>query len=623
MNLKNKLVSLFDKARITLWGTKQLIVAAPKETGILSLLIVLQGIIPACSLFIVQVIINWILSPEAFFPLGLVLAWSGILVLGTVINPIISVIRINLNEKALTHCNVLLMEKANGIEGLAPFENPKLYDQIQFLKNESARRPLNFVFIITGLVKDAITLCSILVVISTSNLWMPIFILTACIPHAISTYWFEKQTWTDMLFRSPESRRLAWFSSLTLDERYSKEIRLFGFGDFLVTQYKNLAKSFHEAFSSERWRKSCGFVSLSLISVLGNVFIFIFAIMHAKQGNLTAGAVVMVLQALVMTQLEINGLIQDFGMLAQTMLFFEKFNHFLKTDFCYLITKKKAVPTDPFPKNVIRFEEVSFTYPDGRKVLSNVSFSIPIGKKIAVVGENGAGKSTLVKLLARFYDPTEGKILIDGIDLKDIDLKTWRQYLSVVFQDFGQYHLSAKENIGISRSSFDLEEIAEAAKKGGFDSVVAKLPSGFESMLGKEFGGTSLSGGEWQKIAMSRAFFRDANILILDEPTAALDPKSEHEVFQKFAENTENKTTFFITHRLGSVRMADWILVLKNGELIEEGTHEELLAKRDGEYAYLFSLQADRYAVKCKSLKSRYLPTLLFAIAIFLIRFLI
>lgn len=598
MNVKNKIFELLEKIRITLWGTKQLIVAAPKETSILSLLVLLQGIIPACSLFIIQVIINWILSSNASFPVGLILAWSGILVLNTIINPIISVIRINLNEKALTHCNILLMEKANSIEGLEPFENPKLYDQIQFLKNESARRPLNFVFIMTGLVKDAITLCSILVVISIINFWMPAFILIACIPHAISTYWFEKQTWTDMLFRSPESRRLAWFSSLTLDERYSKEIRLFGFGDFLVTQYKNLAKSFHDAFSSERWKKSCGFVSLSMISVIVNIIIFIFAIMHAKLGNLTVGAVVMVLQALVMTQLEINGLIQDFGMLAQTMLFFEKFNHFLKTDFCYLITKKKIVPTDPFPKNEIRFENVSFTYPDGRKVLSNMNFSIPIGKKIAVVGENGAGKSTLVKLLARFYDPTEGSIILDGIDLKEIDLKTWRQTLSVIFQDFGQYHLSAKENIGISRSSFDLEEIAEAAKKGGFDSVVNKLPSGFESMLGKEFGGTSLSGGEWQKLAMSRAFFRDANILILDEPTAALDPKSEHEVFQKFAENTENKTTFFITHRLGSVRMADWILVLKNGELIEKGTHAELLAKKNGEYAHLFSLQADHYTVK-------------------------
>lgn len=586
---------LFNKIKITLWGIRQLIDAAPKETSILSSLIILQGIAPACSLFIAQAIINWILAPELFFPLGLVLTWCGILILGTVINPVISLVRLNLNEKLLTHCNVLLMEKANSIEGLAPFENPNLYDQIQFLKNESARRPLNFVFIITGLVKDLIALFSILIVISTINLWTPLCIVVACIPHAISTYWFEKQTWTDLLFRSPESRRLAWFSSLTLDERYCKEIRLFGFGNFLVAQYKHLAETFHDTFNRERWKKSYGFVALSLLSVLGNIAIFIFAIVHAKQGLVSTGATVMLLQALVMTQLEINGIIQDFGMLAQTTLFFEQFKNFLHTDLCYLTSKQKAISTLPFPKDVIRFEGVSFSYPDGRKTLSNLNFSIPIGKKIAIVGENGAGKSTLVKLLARFYDPTEGKILIDGMDLQEIELKAWRKYLSVVFQDFGQYHLSAKENIGISRSSFDLEEIAEAAKRGGFDSVVEKLPRGFESMLGKEFGGTSLSGGEWQKIAMSRAFFRDtAKLLILDEPTSALDPKSEHEVFQKFAENTENKTTLFITHRLGSVRMADWILVLKNGKLIEEGTHEQLFSK-NGEYANLFSLQANRY----------------------------
>jgi ATP-binding cassette, subfamily B, bacterial len=601
MMIKNQFLDLVKKTKITLWGTKQLIVAAPKETSLLSVLIFLQGIVPACSLFIVQMIIDWILSPAFgnwIAPLSLLTAWGGMLALGTIVSPIISVIRIHLNEKVLTHCNVLLMEKANSIDSLAAFENPQLYDQMQFLKNESARRPLIFVFIMTGLIKDLITLTSILIVISTISAWIPLFIFIACIPHAISTYWFEKQTWTDVLFRGPEARRLAWFSSLTMDERFSKEIRLFGFGDFLVSEYKKLARRFHEAFSTERWQKSCGFISLSLLSVLGNIGIFAFVVIHAKQGYLSTGAVVMALQALVMTQFELNGLIQDFGMLAQTMLFFEKFNQFLTTNFCFLISEKNITIPRSFPEKEIRFENVSFSYPDGRKVLSKVSFSIPVRKKIAIVGENGAGKSTLIKLLTRFYDPTEGRILIDGIDLKNIDIKTWRDTLSVVFQDFGQYHLSAKENIGISRSSFDLKDIAHAAKQGGFDAVAEKLPQGFDSLLGKEFGGTSLSSGEWQKLAMSRAFFRNANILILDEPTAALDPKSEHEVFQKFSENTENKTTFFITHRLGSVRMADWILVLKNGKLIEEGHHEELVSKKEGEYAYLFSLQASRYSYK-------------------------
>lgn len=601
MNLKKTVLSLFMKIQSTFWGIRLLFTAAPKESSILSFLILVQGIIPACSLFVIQGIINWIFASSlgtGIFPWSLVVAWGGILLIGTIINSITSVVQIHLNEKSLAHCNVLLMEKANTIEGLAPFENPKLYDQIQFLKNESARRPLNFVYIITGLVKDTITLCSILFILSTLSAWAPLLVLISCIPHAISTYWFEKQSWTDMLFRSPHSRRLAWLSSTTLDEKFAKEIRLFGFGKFLVDQYRKLAQSSHAALGLERWKKSFGCISLSLLTVLGNFILFIMMIIQAKQGHLSAGSVVMALQALVMIQMEVNGLIQDVGMLAQTVLFFEKFYIFLKTNYCFLPSVKKTASaySSPSPEE-IRFEGVSFSYPDGRMGLSDISFSLPMGRKVAIVGENGSGKSTLVKLLARFYDPSKGRILVNGVDLRDLDIHSWREKLSVVFQDFGHYHLSVKENIGIGRSSFHLEEIAKAAKKGGFDSVVSKLPDGFDALLGKEFGGTSLSGGEWQKLAMSRAFFRNTPILILDEPTAALDPKSEYDVFQKFAENVEGKTAIFITHRLGSVKMADHILVLKDGELIEEGCHGKLMAKEKGEYAYLFSLQADPYAI--------------------------
>lgn len=599
MSLKKLFNLLLANTRIVFWGAGQVLLAAPTETILLSVLIVLQGTLPATSLFFVQMIVNWVVSPGLqswLFPLGLVAGWGGMLALGTIVSPVINVIRIHLNEKVLTHCNILLMEKANSIEGLAPFEDPKLYDQIQFLKNEAARRPLNFVFIITGLVKDLTTLISILIILSMLNSWISFFILFACIPHAISTFWFEKQTWIDVLFRSPQARRLAWLSSATLDERYSKEIRLFNFGSFLVSQYKSLALSFHKMFSASRWKKSIGFMALSLLTVCANTALFIYVVMEAKKGTMTVGAIVVALQALVMTQLELNNLIQDFGMLTQTMLFFEKFKQFLQTNY-YRFSAKQTSFAEPkfFPKNTICFENVSFSYPDGRKVLKNVSFSIPIGQKVAIVGENGAGKSTIVKLLARFYDPGEGRILIDGVDLREIELSAWRNALSVVFQDFGHYHFSAKDNIGISRPAFSSKDIALAAKKGGFDSVVSKLPNGYDSLLGKEFGGTALSGGEWQKVALSRAFLRDASILILDEPTASLDPKSEHDVFQKFGENTESKTTFYITHRLGSVKMADRILVLKNGELIEEGRHEELLLKRGGEYAHLFALQASHY----------------------------
>ncbi len=595
------LKDLTHKIQTSFFGFMQLVKAAPKETLILVSIVCLQAFLPSCSLLVIQEVINWISTPDTgmlLFPVVLVSIWGVLLLLETALNPVACVVRIHLNEKVIAHCTLLLMKKANSIEGLTPFEDPKLYDEIQFLKAEMIKRPLNFVYLITGFVKNIIGLSAILLVLSQLGLWIPIFVIFSCFPHALSTYWFQKQSWDQMLLRSPESRRMAWFASQTLDERASKEIRLFGFGDFFVNQYKILARSFHESFSKERWKKSQQSVALSILTVLGNLFTFILVIMEAKQGNVSTGTAVMALQALVMTQMQLNEFVQDIGLLIPSLLFFDKLSHFLNTQFHFLSQKGKKVISKPFPQTGICFDKVSFSYPDGRKVLSKVSFSIPVGAKVAIVGENGAGKSTLVKLLTRLYDPTEGRILIDGIDLREFDVKEWRQSLSVVFQDFGQYHLSAKDNIGISRSSFCIEEIIHAAQKGGFDSVVSRLPQGFDSLLGKEFGGTSLSGGEWQKIAMSRAFLREAEILILDEPTAALDPKSEHEVFQKFAENADNKMTFFITHRLGSVRMANCILVLKNGELIEEGSHEELMAKKGGEYAHLFSLQASRYALK-------------------------
>ena len=587
-----------EKVRVTLWGSKQLFIAAPKEMSLISSLIVIQGVLPAFSLFLVLKIIDWISKTEIGFDelIWFLALWGGALTVSTMIAPFISMVRLHLNEKMLAHSNLLLMKKANSIESLEAFENPELYDQIQFLKDESARRPLNFVFIATSIIRDLVTLAAVLLLIATLNPWIPFLVLIICIPHAVSTYWFEKQTWTDALFRSPEARRLSWLASLSMDERFAKEVRLFGFGDFLIKKYLDSAKNFGIKFNRERWKKSVGYSLISLVSVLGNIGIFAFVVFLAKRGEYSAGAVIVALQGLVMTQLELNGLIQDFGMLSQTMLFFRSFRDFLNRDFA--IASNHRVSTDPLLRiRTVAFEDVSFSYGDGRQALSNVSFKVHAGQKIAIVGENGAGKSTLVKLLCAFYQPSEGKIEVDKVPLDAIEPADWRKRLSVVFQDFGQYYFTVGENISISKLDALDSQIRLAAKKSEFESVIEKLPKGLDTQLGKQFGGTALSGGEWQKLAMSRAFLRDAEILILDEPTASLDPKSEHAVYQRFAENSKGKTTFFITHRLGSVRMADRILVLKEGRLVEEGTHEELMQKK-GEYAHLFSMQAAKYSTR-------------------------
>jgi ATP-binding cassette subfamily B protein len=242
----------------------------------------------------------------------------------------------------------------------------------------------------------------------------------------------------------------------------------------------------------------------------------------------------------------------------------------------------------------ISFENVSFSYPNGRCALTNVSFKIRKGEKIALVGHNGAGKSTIVKLLLRFYDPAEGRITVDGVDLKTINIQNWRSLISGSFQDFGHYHFTVRESILLGNIHANEEHILQAAKAGELEKTLQNLPKGLSTPLGKEFGGTSLSGGEWQKIAMARSFVKNASLLILDEPTASLDPKSEIEVFNQFADASSGKTVLLITHRLGSIKMADRILVFKFGKLVEEGTQVYLL-KANQKYAHLFFQQAKQY----------------------------
>ena len=577
--------------RITCWAIKQLFVSASFEASVISSFVVLQGLIPAASLYAIQGIIQWI--EAASYPIFYLSLWGSLLLLDIALTPVASLIRLQLNEKLLAHINLLLMHKANHIEGLQPFEDPKFYDQIQFLKNESSRKPINFIYVLTDFVRESVALLSVLIVLSSMGWWIPLAILLTSLPHAISVLNFEKESWDQILFRSPESRKMSWISSLTLDHRIAKELRLFGFGPFLMEKYKKLASQLAEALFKQRWQQTKHSILLSSLSVLGNVGMIGFILIEAKRGVLSIASFVIAIQALMMTQQQLARCIANVAMFAPILLFFNKLKDFLEASLCSLASTQSQPATF---KHEISFKDVSFSYSDGRQALSRVNFSMHKGEKIAIVGENGAGKSTLVKLLLRFYDPSEGRILVDGHDLKTLDLKSWRCLISGVFQDFGQYNFTVAENIGLGDITSSEEKISLAAHQGGFFSVLHKLPLGLNALLGKEFGGTSLSGGEWQKLAMSRAFMRDSALLILDEPTSALDPTAEQHIFKKFAEQSEGKTTLLITHRLGSVKMASRILVFKNGTLIEDGNPLDLL-HMESEYARLYKMQAEQYTL--------------------------
>lgn len=601
--MKNICSRITTKCFYGFWAIKQLFQAAPRESTQLFLLIFLQGVAPGISLILIEKLVSWILSVDAIhitlLPFGLIALWGGMLLFETVASPFISIVRIHLNERMLAHCNILLMEKANSINSLAVFESTKLFDQIQFLKDEAKKRPLNFVYICSGVFKDIVTLSSIMLALSTLNCSLPLWVILAAIPQAISTMLLEKQSWDQMLFRSPESRKMAWLSALTLDDKCAKEIRLFGFGSYIVDRYKRLSESFYNILGKHRPKEMVRSTLLALVTVFSNLAIFIWIILQSKAGFIGAGGIVMSLQAFIMTQIQVSAFMQNLTMFVPVLKFFERLKDFISENICesFAHVFPKTIRSISTIQEKIVFENVSFEYPDGRKALKDVNLQINIGEKIALVGENGAGKSTFVKLLTRLYDPTDGRILVDDTDLREIDIKAWRKLMSAVFQDFGQYHFSARENIALSnldqiKSSRFLQE---AATKGGFNQIAIKLPNGYDTLLGKAFGGTSLSGGEWQKLAMSRAFMRNAEILILDEPTSSLDPKSELDVFQRFAENTQGRITILITHRLGSVKMANRIIVLKSGSIEEQGTHKELIEK-GGLYLKMFSMQSKQYS---------------------------
>lgn len=371
-------------------------------------------------------------------------------------------------------------------------------------------------------------------------------------------------------------------------------MRLYGLIPYIHRRYLDLVRRYQGALRGARNRQLLGVIPMNLLSLAATAGVFIYTVDRAAAGQLTVGGVVLVIAALAQMRDSLTASSEYVGLMTEHLLWFRKYHEFLDAQ------AKVSSPSEPkgLPRRLdIHFDNVTFAYGNGEPVLKNVSLTVPQGQTVAVVGENGAGKSTLVKLLLRFYDPTSGAITVGGdewVDLRDLDVTAWRGQVAAVFQDFSRFEWTLRENIVLGDGG-DEARLAEAVRHSGLSGLLAQSGGSLEARIGQSFGGIDLSGGQWQKVAMARAFYRNARVLILDEPTAALDPRSEAEVFRTFAAVSAGRTTFLITHRLGSVLMADRILVLKGGRVIEDGTHQELLA-RGGEYAELWRLQSRQYA---------------------------
>ncbi len=488
-----------------------------------------------------------------------------------------------------------IMEHATILD-LACFENHEFTDKLQRARGQTTRR-LDMLTSLLDICQDAVSLASLSLGLIVFSPWLMVLLVLAVIPAFLGEAHFSRLAYSIMYRRTPERRFLEYLLMLTTSPQSAKEIKIFGLGDFLCRRYEQISDAAITENRAVARKKALVQFLLGLISTGGYYGAYAFVLARTVVGGITIGTFTFLSSAFMRSHGYIQHILSSFNDVAEQALYLKDLFEFLETQ-----PTIRSLPTAiPAPRPVregFRFENVGFAYPGSDHwVIRNLNFELRRGEKIALIGRNGAGKTTLVKLMARLYDPTEGRIFLDGIDLREYQFEDVLREIGIIFQDYMRYDMPARENIGVGKieSLDDVARIESAAIKSMAYEVIERLPNGYAQMVGRRFeGGVDLSGGEWQKLALARAYMRDAQILILDEPTAALDAQAEHEIFQRFAELTRGRLTVFISHRFSTVRMADRILVLDSGTIREHGTHEQLVAM-GGQYARLFDLQAAGY----------------------------
>jgi len=574
-------------------------------TVLLALLYAAQGIVPAATAVVSGQLITNVQHAIAFkgadgtmtVVIWIVVAQFALQAFSALLQTGSNVVQQLLQERMSYTVQLQVMEKANTLD-LGFFEDATFYDALQQAQKEASSRPIGMISDTFSMARAAVTLFSMIVILLHLAWWIALLALIAPIPSFVASMRYGWWGYQLMRRQSPQRREMSYYNTLLTTDTYNKEIKLFSLGDYFIRLYRKLAGDFYAQARGIIVPRYFASFAWGLGTLLVNGAIYLYVAVQTVQGHIHFGDLVMYTAA----ALGLGSAFQ--GILSGISDTYEN-NLFVNTLFNFLAYEPRIVsPPDGLKPATdgltIEFRHVSFTYP-GREAkgpaLRDVSFTIAAGESVALVGSNGAGKTTIVKLLARLYDPDEGEILVNGRDIKEYDLTALRQEIGVIFQDYVTYYLTAARNIGVGRvEAIDTRpEIETAAGKSGADAVIAKLPDGYASQLGKWFDqGQQLSGGEWQKIALARAFMRDAQVLILDEPTSSLDPQAEYEVFARFRQLTAGKSAIFISHRFSTVRLANRILVLEHGGILEEGTHAALLAL-GGRYAELFNLQAEAY----------------------------
>jgi ATP-binding cassette subfamily B protein len=497
--------------------------------------------------------------------------------------------------KYMNHISVRVMEHAASLDLLA-YEDPVFYDRLERARVQATDR-LYMIQAIGRLIQQVITTITLSISIMVFSPWLLLLLIVGVIPAFVGETHFAFLGYAKNFRQTPIRRQLDYLRILGGSKEAAKELKLFGLRDFLTGRFRTLSDQvYHEDIALARRKVIAGSL-LSMIGTAGYYTAYVYAVWQTVMGVFSFGTLTLLANSIREASSNLQQTFSTLSTIADQALFLTDLIAFFEMK-PTIRSKPNALPAPRPIQQGFEFRNVSFRYPgSSRLVLNGLNFHLRPGERVALIGENGEGKTTIVKLLTRLYDPFEGQVMLDGVDLREYDLEDLYGEIGVIFQDFMRYEMTARENIAVGRIERmnDLELLQQSARKSMATDVLRKLPLGFEQMLGRRFdGGVDLSGGEWQKVALARAYLRDAQVLILDEPTSALDARSEYEVFQRFAELTAEKMALFISHRFSTVRMADRIVVLENGRIAEEGDHDTLTSL-GGRYAEMFELQAASY----------------------------
>ncbi len=500
-----------------------------------------------------------------------------------------------LADNYMRHVSIQVMKHAAELDLLA-YEDPVFYDRLERARVQATDR-LGMIQSIGRLIQQVVTTIAFSVSIVFFSPWLLLLLIAGVVPAFLGESHFAFLGYAKNFKQTPVKRQLDYLRILGGSKEAAKELKLFGLKDFLTERFTHLSNQIYDEDVSLATRKLRAGSLLSILGTTGYYGAYVYVIWRTVTGALTLGSLTFLTSAIMQASSNIQQIFSTASGIADQALFLTDLVAFLQMQ-PTIRSKPNALQVPRPIQRGFEFRNVSFRYPGAqRMVLKNFNFQLQPGERIALIGENGQGKTTIVKLLTRLYDPIEGQVLLDGVDLREYDLESLYCEIGVIFQDFMRYEMIARENIAVGRiEELDNDDLLHhSAHKSMADEVIDRLPAGYQQMLGRRFeGGVDLSGGEWQKVALARAYLREAQVLILDEPTAALDARSEFEVFQRFAELTAGKMALFISHRFSTVRMADRIVVIEDGRIVEDGKHEEL-THLGGRYAEMFEMQAASY----------------------------